>query len=149
MISLNGLYLIQHFESLKLTAYRDSAGILTIGWGSTRNVSENQKITKAEAIKRLIEDIKIAEERVDRYVFVVLPQHQRDALISQAFNLTTKSFKRLVTYMQTDLDLYYSKLLLYCKDITGKKLLGLERRRKAERDLFQGKVWADIKKELK
>jgi len=35
-LSDNGIKLIKGFEGLRLTAYRDTAGVWTIGYGSTR-----------------------------------------------------------------------------------------------------------------
>lgn len=48
------LALIHHFEDCSLTAYRDSKGVPTIGWGSTyyengRRVQMGDRITQAQA----------------------------------------------------------------------------------------------------
>lgn len=47
---------IRVFEGLRLSAYRDAVGILTIGFGHTKGVSEGQVITMAEAEAFLAED---------------------------------------------------------------------------------------------
>ena len=38
-ISQNGIDLIKHFEGCELESYLCSAGVLTIGYGTTKNVS--------------------------------------------------------------------------------------------------------------
>ncbi len=48
-ISENGLALIKRFEGLRLTAYQDSVGVWTIGYGHTSGVSEGQTITQTQA----------------------------------------------------------------------------------------------------
>ena len=53
-----GLELIKHFEGLRLKAYRDSGGVLTIGYGHTTNVYEKQTITEAEAETLFAKDIR-------------------------------------------------------------------------------------------
>ncbi len=44
-----GLNLIKSFEGLRLDAYRDVAGIWTIGYGHIRGVSEGMTITEEQA----------------------------------------------------------------------------------------------------
>ena len=48
-ISETGLAVLKHYEGCKLKAYRDSVGVLTIGWGETENVTEGMTITQDEA----------------------------------------------------------------------------------------------------
>lgn len=44
-----GIELIKRFEGCKLTAYKCSAGVWTIGYGHTQGVYEGKKITEEEA----------------------------------------------------------------------------------------------------
>lgn len=145
MVSLDGLKLIKYFEGCRLESYQDSGGIWTIGYGHTKKVYPNMIITDEEATHYLYEDLLIAETKVDRYNEIKLKQYQRDALISGAFNLSTRSIKKLIGYVNTDINIYLDKVLLYCHDSKGNKLLGLERRREAELLLFSGNNWNDIK----
>lgn len=94
-ISAEGMReLIQHFEGLMLTAYQDSVGIWTIGYGSTRHVREGDVITKAEAEDRLRADLAIAENCVkDEVTTLRLTQHQFDALVSFVFNIGCMAFR--------------------------------------------------------
>ena len=52
-ISQEGLSLIKKFEGCELKAYRCAANVLTIGYGSTKNVKEGDTITQEEADKLL------------------------------------------------------------------------------------------------
>ena len=142
MITENGLALIKHFESCKLSAYKDSGGIWTIGWGHTNHVQEGDTCTQEQADQWLIEDLANAEIRVQLFVKIELQQCERDSLISQAYNI--KSFPMLAAHLKESKAVYLQKTLLYCHDAAGHELLGLKRRRYAEQQLFQGILWNDI-----
>jgi len=87
----NGEALIKSYEKLRLVAYRDSKGVLTIGWGHTGAAGELQvtpglRITEEEADRQFAEDIRKFESIVSRCVKVQLSQNQFDALVSFEFN---------------------------------------------------------------
>jgi lysozyme len=86
-ISSKGLALIESFEGLRLTAYRDSVGVWTIGYGHTANVRPDERITEAEAEAFLRRDAEGAEQAVSQLVAVPLTQGQFDALVDFVFNL--------------------------------------------------------------
>jgi len=93
-ISDEGLELIQQFEGLMLTAYKDSVGIPTIGYGHTRNVRMDDMITREEAIYFLKDDVQYAENCVKSEINQVrLTQHQFDALVSFVFNIGCNAFR--------------------------------------------------------
>ena len=48
-ISQEGIALIKKFEGCELKAYRCPANVLTIGYGITKNVTEDMEITQEEA----------------------------------------------------------------------------------------------------
>ena len=54
-ISKEGLALIKRFEGCELKAYRCPANVLTIGYGVTKNVTEDMEITQQEADNMLDE----------------------------------------------------------------------------------------------
>jgi lysozyme len=56
-----GLALIKEFEGLKLAAYLDGAGVPTIGYGHTHEVSPGMSCTEAEADAWLDTDLLVAE----------------------------------------------------------------------------------------
>ena len=58
-ISEAGVDLIKQFEGLRLTAYQDSVGVWTVGYGSTgEHVEPYMKITEAQAEQLLKDDLK-------------------------------------------------------------------------------------------
>lgn len=80
--------LIKQYEGLRLKAYRCSAGKLTIGYGSTREVLLGMTITIAQAEHRLQNDLADAEAAVDRLTRgVQLTPFEFGALVSFVFNL--------------------------------------------------------------
>jgi len=133
-ISDNGLELIKKFEGCKLTAYRDPAGILTIGYGHTKGVKEEQKITKKKADELLREDVAFAESHVNGYLRKYkFTQNEFDALVSFAYNIG--SINQLTKNGKRNKGVIADKMLLYTK-AGGKQLSGLVKRRRAEHDLF-------------
>ena len=79
--------LVKHFEGLYLKAYYCPAGKLTIGYGCTRDVTEGQIITEADANARLDADLADAEGDVDDMVTADIADYEKAALISFVFNL--------------------------------------------------------------
>lgn len=88
-----GIKLIKHFENLSLVPYLCPAGVPTIAWGNTfypngRKVTlKDAPITaeKAEEIFSFV--LNLFERDVDSLVTTTLLPHQRDALVSFAYNL--------------------------------------------------------------
>ena len=74
------------FEGLRLTAYRDAAGVLTIGYGHTKGVREGDRISPYWAQELLQMDIDEAEKAV-KELHVACTPGQLDALVSLAFNI--------------------------------------------------------------
>ena len=73
-------------EGLRLTAYRDAAGVLTIGYGHTKGVREGDRISEYWAKELLQMDVDEAEKAV-KALRVARTEGQLDALTSFAFNL--------------------------------------------------------------
>ena len=140
--SAAGLDFIGSFEGLRLCAYRDAAGVLTIGYGHTKGVRPGQQVTADQARELLREDAETAARVVRNVVRVPLNQSQFDALVSLAFNIGGGAFAgSTVARRLNDGDLAGAAeaLLLWDKaTVAGKKisLPGLTRRRQAERKLF-------------
>jgi len=85
--SRRGITMIKRHEGLRLRAYLCPAGVWTIGYGSTFDVSPGLEITEDEAEQRLRRDLRTAERAVTRLVTAPLTQSQFDALVSFTFNL--------------------------------------------------------------
>ena len=86
-ISEEGISLIKRFEGCRLEAYKCSAEVLTIGYGHTGGVKEDDTISQPEADELLENDIAKFEEYVSDNVIVELKQYQFDALVAWTFNL--------------------------------------------------------------
>lgn len=131
-----GLNLIKSFEGLRLTSYADAGGTLTIGYGHTRNVRKNQKITIEQADAFLRADVVTAENAVNKwYDTYHFSQSEFDALVSFAFNLGTGNLNKLVANGSRSRKEIAEAIPIYCH-CGGKKLSGLVRRRGAEKALF-------------
>ena len=140
-----GVDLIKHFESCKLTAYQDSVGVWTIGWGHTSGVKKGDTWTQGEADNVLLNDLDKFEGYVDLYVKVPLTQNQFDALVSWTFNLgpgNLKSSTMLTKLNEKKYDEVPSQMKRWNK-AGGKVLRGLERRRNAEAAMFLGEDWKE------
>ena len=137
--------MIKHFESCKLTAYQDSVGVWTIGWGHTAGVKKGDNWTQDEANDILLNDLEKFEGYVNQYVKVPLTQNQFDALVSWTFNLgpgNLKSSTMLTKLNEKNYDKVPSQMKRWNK-AGGKVLRGLERRRNAEAAMFSGKDWKE------
>jgi len=94
-LSKDGEALIKNFEGLRLKAYRDSAGIWTIGYGSTKYSdgkavkATDQLDSEIKASALFSETLKAYEDAVNRHVKVELTQNQFDSLVSIAYNVGT------------------------------------------------------------
>jgi len=133
-----GLDLIENFEGLRLTAYDDGTGVLTIGFGHTGGVTPGETITEAQAEDFLKSDLQNAEKSVENLVEVDLTPNQFAALVSFAFNLgggalAGSTLLRLVN--QKDFA-GAADQFQYWVMAGGQELPGLVRRRAAEEALF-------------
>lgn len=144
MINASALSLIKEFEGLRLTAYADPVGILTIGYGTTARANvgitptPGMKITEAEASMYL-------QRAVDKFAAGMLSQIHRPinenefgAFVSLAYNIGPSAFagsSALRHFNAGDKVAAANAILLWNK-AGGKVLAGLVRRREAERKLF-------------
>ena len=135
-ISRNGLNLIKNFEGLCLKAYKCPAGVLTIGYGHTKNVNVNDVITLEQANLYLLQDLKGTIFCVNEYDKIYnFTQNEFDALCSFTFNCGKDNLNKLTNKGKRTKQEISEKILLYNK-ANGKTLNGLVKRRKAEHDLY-------------
>ncbi|HIT95581.1 MAG TPA: lysozyme [Candidatus Aphodousia faecavium] len=129
---------ISSFEGCKLTAYRCSADVLTIGYGHTEDVKDGDTCTQEQANSWLIEDIRETQLLLAHYVNVPVTEGEFIAIVSLAFNVGIGALmksKLLRKLNSGDRDGAAEEFLDF--DLAnGKKVAGLTRRRKAEHDLF-------------
>lgn len=145
-ISNEGLSLIKHFEGCELKAYRCAANVLTIGYGSTKGVTEDMEITQEGAEELLQEEMHEYEGYINDMVKVPLEQHQFDSMVSWVFNLGSGnlgSSTLLKKLNNSEYDEVPEQIKRWNK-AGGKVLEGLVRRREAEALLFLGKSWNEV-----
>lgn len=90
--SVGGLEMIKGFEGVRLKAYKDSAGVWTIGWGSTyyangMPVKKGDKLVNIDCANDLFRiTLENYANEVRSLVHVQLTQNQFDALVSFQYN---------------------------------------------------------------
>ncbi|HHA1182938.1 MULTISPECIES: lysozyme [Enterobacter] len=141
--SEKGIALIKEFEGCKLTAYQDSVGVWTIGYGWTKPVDGKPiragMTIKQETAERLLKTGLVSyESDVSRLVKVGLTQGQFDALVSFTYNLGARSLSTSTLLRKLNAEDYAGAAdeFLRWNKAGGKVLNGLTRRREAERALF-------------
>ncbi len=79
--------IIKASEGLRLKAYRDSAGVWTIGWGHTKGVVYGMVITMEQAEEFMREDMVWVLRLIEATVRVPLTVNQHSATASLIFNI--------------------------------------------------------------
>lgn len=92
-ISEVGLAALKSREGVRLTAYLDSVGVWTIGWGHTLGVKQGDQITPEQADAFLRADIQSHAAPILAAIKVPVTENERDALVSIAFNIGVGAFK--------------------------------------------------------
>lgn len=150
-ISKNGIALIKSFEGLVLHAYKDIAGVWTIGYGSTRyanggKIKPSDKLNnEAQANSLLMCTLSQYEAAVNSYVLVPLTQDQYDALVSFTYNLGTNALlhstllKKLNEKDYAEAANWFEPWNKITDPQTGKKIVSdtLTKRRAKESALFK------------
>ncbi len=140
-----GLALIRQFEGLRLEAYRDSAGVWTIGYGHTAEAgpplpASGMCITRAEAEALLARDLGAYEAGVASALKRPPAQNQFDAMVSLCFNVGPGNFARSSVVRRfnagDEAGAGAAQAFLAWNKARGKVLSGLGRRREAEKRLF-------------
>ena len=129
---------LKEFEGLRLIAYRDAAGVPTIGYGHTKGVKMGDRLTAYWADQLLRKDVaKMAYEVMQ--LGVVHTQGQLDALTSFAFNLGIGRLIRstLLKKIREGASMHQiRKEFMRWVYADGKRLKGLEKRRQWEAERF-------------
>lgn len=141
--SPKGVSLIKQFEGCRLKAYKCPAGVWTIGYGHTAGVKEGDTITQETADDYLRNDLRTYENAVLKYDSIYhFNQYQFDALVSFTFNCGAGNLKNLTQSGKRTIAQISAKLPLYNK-AGGVVLRGLQRRRAAEKELFDNPIKSD------
>lgn len=119
----------------------DNGNVWTIGYGHTSGVGRSTKpMTKKQALALLKKDLAKTYGPAIDALKLPLKRHMYAATVSAVYNLGAgildegRSFGTPLRQQQWRKAA--DALLVYVKDANGKVLLGLQRRRGAERDLF-------------
>jgi lysozyme len=153
-VSDEGIALIANFEGYVPYAYNDAAGHATVGYGRLLHTGpvnaadrqeygtkSNPKVTKAAALKWLRKDVAEAEGAVRSTVQAPLRQQGYDALVSLTYNIGGGAFGSSTLLRELNRKHYRraAEQFLRWNRAGGRVLLGLSRRRRAERALFKSK----------
>lgn len=151
-ISATGQTLIKAFESClkplgdgRFTTYRCPADVVTIGWGTTRadvpSLREGEVWTQARCDDVFAASLGKYEAIVERHRgSTALTTYQNDALGSWAYNVGERADSQVWVAVKAADHASVPKYLARWNKAAGKVLAGLERRRKAEGQLYVGDV---------
>ena len=150
-----GRALIKTFEGVVPYAYNDPVGHCTFGVGhlihqgncnatDRRNWGTPQRPAGADKVDLVLQaDLHPRERAVDKLVKVKLRQHEFDALVSLMFNIGAANFESSTVLRELNKGRRYRAGLAFLmwNKAGGRVLLGLSRRRRAERRLFRKGRW--------
>ena len=136
-----GIDLIKSFEGLRLTAYKDIGGVLTVGYGHTgKDVYKGQIINQEKAENLLRQDLERFELAVEELLDnAPTTQNQFAAMVSLAYNVGPGNFEKssvLRNHKSGKILAAAAAFMLWVNAGKLKNVSGLIRRRNAERKLY-------------
>jgi len=143
-INKSTVELVKEFEGFRAETYKCSAGVLTIGYGTTAaagvgiNPKPGMKITKEEAEVYLHAGLEKFASQIEDAITAPINENEFGAFVSLAYNVGPGAFKKssaLRHFNEGDKTKAANAMLMWNK-AGGKVLKGLTRRREAERKLF-------------
>ena len=137
-ISSAGLNIIKEFEGFRANAYRDPVGVWTIGYGTIRGVKPGDVVSRAEAERRLRQELVEYERAVERATGGNATQPQFDALVSFAYNVGVKGMAGSTVIKRHNAGDHQAAARAFglWNKAGGKVWPGLTRRRAAEAALY-------------
>lgn len=137
--------LIKKWEGCELTAYQDSAGIWTVGYGHIKGVAKDLNIIQEQANAWLEEELSYFEQGVIAEVQnLSLTDYQIGALISFSYNIGLGAFQEstLLEEITTDKENYdcITREFLKWDNAGGKEVKGLSKRRISEANCYVNSV---------
>ena len=145
-ISEDGLELIKKFEGCETSAYQDSVGVWTIGFGHTKDVEEGQTCSIEDAESMLTDEMDEYEGYINNMVKVDLQQHEFDSLVAWVYNLGPTNLGEstmLKVLNGGQFDRVPNEMNRWTR-AGGEILEGLVRRRQAESLMFQNLDWRQV-----
>jgi lysozyme len=152
-VSLEGVKLVAHFESISNTPYMCPAGKLTIGYGHVIRDGENFKfLTAPQAFELLNKDMDNFADQVRGVITVQTTTEEFNALVSFAFNTGFHRFagSSVLKYHNDGNKEQAMRMLLMYRYYTDPKTKekkvasGLLRRRMAEEAMYLGADWRKL-----
>ena len=139
-----GLELIKHWEGWRESPYLCSAARPTIGYGSTwdRNGNavtlDHPDITKEQGEYLLLREVRHSEKAIRRLVKTELTENMFSSLCSFIYNVGSGNFQKSTLRMKLNRGQHESAADELSKWVKagGRRIRGLVRRRKQERELF-------------
>jgi lysozyme len=141
-ISTNCINLIKQFEGCKLQAYKpvEAEKDYTIGFGHKGPDVKAGMIISEEKAKELLKfDLQKFENAVNKYVKVSITQNQFDALVSFCYNTGINNFASSTLLKMLNANKFIdaaNQFGRWVKGDNGQILIGLVKRRNAEKELF-------------
>lgn len=142
VISDKGIGIIKEFEGFRSSAYKCSAGVWTVGYGSTvingDKVKACDKVSREEAERLLrVEANRLAGE-LKKIILVPLNQNQIDALISFTYNIGLSAFSKSTMLKLINAKEFNAASFQFDRwnKANGRVLPGLVARRNKEEELF-------------
>lgn len=151
-LTQDAIDLIKHFEGYYSKAYKCPANIPTIGIGTIRYpngapVQLGDTCTEEQAEAWLRDELGECEKYIQKLVTAPINDEQYSALACLIYNIGAGGFSHSTLLKKLNYQKYEEaadQFLAWVK-ANGKTLPGLERRRRAERNLFIGKDWKEYK----
>jgi lysozyme len=135
-----GITFIKKFESCRLSAYKDSKGVWTVGWGHTgKDVDSSTTFTQMQADIAFINDASKAVNAVNNLVKQLISQNEFNALVSFVYNVGEGNFKSSTLLKELNNGNYVAAADEFPKwnHSGGIVVNGLTKRRLAEKALFE------------
>ena len=128
------------FEGYREYAYKDVAGVPTIGYGTTKGVKMGDKTTRQEAKAFLVRDASGMAKQMQSLIKVPLFQHEWDAYLSFTYNVGIGNFRSSTLLKKLNQGDYAGACLQLKRWVYagGKKVKGLVNRRDAEYRMCMG-----------
>ena len=142
-VSEQGKDFIKSWEKCRLTAYLDSVGVWTIGWGRTTMVHKGDTCTQEQADEWFEEEIDAFANKVQALIYGEVCQNEFDALCSLAYNIGVAALGRSTLMKKLNQKDYLGaaeQFLVWNKGTVNGTLTviaGLTNRRKSERKILK------------
>ncbi len=143
-LNKQGYDLIKQFEGCRLTAYQDSIGVWTVGYGSTyyenmQKVKQGDKVSQQRADEIFEFVANRFARNVDDLITSQLTQNQFNAVVSLAYNIGMGNFQKstlLKKLNKNPSDKTIKDEFLKWRNAGGRPLQGLVNRRKKEAEIY-------------